>query len=118
MFAEIKAMIQNQISGDDYDREIVLWINAGVADLTKTDQIVLPGDCDITAVQNEQTGVWTVTDNSTITDKLVFAALATYCSMNIGNPPNIDYMERTYASLKKSMRTSKVYKASEGATTE
>ena len=118
MFAEIKAMIQNQISGNGYDREIVLWINAGVADLTKTDQIVLPGTCDITVTQNAQTGEWAITDNSTIEDELVFAALATYCSMNIGNPPNIDYLERTYTSLKKSMRTSKKYKASEGATTE
>ena len=111
MFAEVKAMLQNRISGSSYDEQIILWIRAAVADLTM-EQIVLDGVCDITREQN-QSGTWVITDNSTIEDELVFAACAAYCSMNIGNPPNHDSLLNTYRSLKGQMRMSRKYKRQE-----
>ena len=73
MFAEVKKMLQNRISGDSYDAQIILWIEAAIQDLTM-EQIVLDGICDISREQNQ--GVWEITDNSTIEDKYVFAACA------------------------------------------
>ena len=107
MFAEVKKMLQNRISGDSYDEQIILWIKAAVADL-QMDQIVLDGVCDISREQNQ--GMWEITDNSTIEDELVYAACATYCSMNIGNPPNHENLLATYKGLKGQMRMSRKYK--------
>jgi len=107
MFAEVKKMLQNRISGESYNEQIAFWTEAAVRDL-QMDQIVLDGVCDITVEQNQ--GAWEVTDNSTIEDKLVFAACAAYCSMNIGNPPNYENLLTTYKSLKGQMRMSRKYK--------
>lgn len=111
MFAEVKAMLQNRISGDSYNEQIVLWTKAAIRDLTM-DQIVLDGVCNISCTRG-QDGRVTVTDNSTIEDETVFAACATYCSMNIGNPPNHESLLQTYNTLKGNMRMSRKYK--EGA---
>ena len=113
MFAQVKAMMQNRISGKSYDEQIVFWIKAAVLDLTKTDQIVLDGVCDISYTKDAETGAVTVTDNSTIEDEMVFAACATYCSMNIGNPPNYENLRTAYKALKGQMRTSSHYKGAE-----
>lgn len=111
MFAEVKAMLQNRISGDSYNEQIVLWTKAAIRDLTM-DQIVLDGVCSISCTRG-QDGRVTVTDSSTIEDETVFAACATYCSMNIGNPPNHESLLQTYNTLKGNMRMSRKYK--EGA---
>ena len=111
MFAEVKKMLQNRISGDSYNAQIILWTKVAVRDL-QMDQIVLDGVCDIEMEQND--GVWEIVDNSSIEDELVFAACATYCSMNIGNPPNHDNLLETYKSLKGQMRMSRKYKGAEG----
>lgn len=110
MFAEVKAMLQNRISGESYNKQIAYWIKAAVLDLTKTDQIVLDGVCDISVTEN-QDGTVTITDNSTIEDEFVFATCAAYVSMNIGNPPNYDNLSQAYNTMKGNMRMSKVYKA-------
>lgn len=111
MFAEVKAMLQNRISGESYNEQIVMWTKAAIRDLTM-DQIVLDGVCSISCTRG-QDGRVTVTDNSTIEDETVFAACATYCSMNIGNPPNHESLLQTYNTLKGNMRMSRKYK--EGA---
>lgn len=111
MFAEVKAMLQNRISGESYNEQIVLWTKAAIRDLTM-DQIVLDGVCSISCTRG-QDGQVTVTDNSTIEDETVFAACAAYCSMNIGNPPNHESLLQTYNTLKGNMRMSRKYK--EGA---
>ena len=111
MFAEVKKMLQNRISGNSYDAQIILWTKAAVRDL-QMDQITLEGVCDIEMELND--GVWEVVDNSSIEDELVFAACAAYCSMNIGNPPNYENLRSTYNSNKGAMRTSKEYKGAEG----
>lgn len=108
MFAEVKAMLQNRISGESYNEQIVLWIKAAIRDLTM-DQIVLDGVCSISCTRG-QDGRVTVTDDSTIYDENVFAACATYCSMNIGNPPNHENLLQTYNTLKGNMRMSRKYK--------
>ncbi len=113
MFAEVKAMLQNRISGESYNKQIAYWIKAAVLDLTKTDQIVLDGVCDISVTEN-QDGTVTITDNSTIEDEFVFATCAAYVSMNIGNPPNYENLRSAYNSNKGAMRTSKEYKGAEG----
>ena len=118
MFNEVKAMISNQISGDDYDEEIILWIEAAVLDLTRTAAIMLPGEVSITRTQSAITHEWVITDNSTLTDKLVISAIAAYVCMNIGNPPNYEQLARTYRSLKGSMEKSRYYTNYDGVTTE
>lgn len=101
MFAEVKAMLP--ISGDGYDQEIITQIKAAALDLTTSAEIVLPG---VISISKEGQ---TVTDNSTLTDELVITAIATWCNMRIGNPPNYDNLLRAYESLKGQMRISKTY---------
>lgn len=103
MFAEVKAMLP--IDGDDYDQEIIMQIKAAALDLTTSAEIVLPGYVSIT--RDETTGA--VTDNSTIMDELVITAIATWCNLRIGNPPNYENLLRAYSSLKGQMRLSKTY---------
>ena len=110
MFQDIKAMLP--VSGDDYDAEIILQINACALDLTTSAEITLPGTISIS--RNATTGV--ITDNSTLTDALVLTAIGTWCNMRIGNPPNYDKLLAAYESLKGQMRLSKTYTTSEVTT--
>ena len=110
MFQDIKAMLP--VSGDDYDAEIILQINACALDLTTSAEITLPGTISIS--RNETTGV--ITDNSTLTDALVLTAIGIWCNMRIGNPPNYDRLLAAYESLKGQMRLSKTYTTSEVTT--
>lgn len=114
MFQEVKDTLP--ISGDDYDAQIIREIKACVLDLTTSAEIQLPGDVAITRTQNQQTGVWTITDNSTITDELIIAVISTWCNMRIGNPPNYDNLLAAYNSLKGQLRLSKTYTTSEVTT--
>lgn len=113
MFQEVKAMLP--ISGDDYDAEIIMQINAAVLDLTTSAEIVLDGKVSITRTQDPQTHAWTITDSSTLTDALVITAIGIWCNMRIGNPPNYDNLLKAYESLKGQMRLSKSYTAYEPA---
>ena len=118
MFQEVKAMLP--VSGDDYDAEIILQIKAAALDLTRTAEIVLPGTVDITRTWTQtgtdpDEGYWTVTDNSSVTDELAVTAIATWCNMRIGNPPNYDNLLKAYESMKGSMRLSRMYTRAEGA---
>ena len=85
-------------------------------DLTTSAEIQLTGEIAITRTQNQQTGVWTITDNSTITDELIIAVISTWCNMRIGNPPNYDNLLAAYNSLKGQLRLSKTYTTSEVTT--
>ena len=114
MFQEVKDTLP--ISGDDYDAQIIREIKACALDLTTSAEIQLPGEIAITRTQNEQTGVWTITDNSTITDELIIAVISTWCNMRIGNPPNYDNLLAAYNSLKGQLRLSKTYTTSEVTT--
>ena len=107
MFQEVKAMLP--VSGDDYDAEIILQINACALDLTRSAEITLPGTIAITRTQDQQTHAWTITDSSTLTDALVITAIGTWCNMRIGNPPNYDNLLKAYESLKGQLRLSKAY---------
>lgn len=107
MFAEVKATLP--ISGNDYDQEIIMQIKAAALDLTRTSEIILPGVISIERTQDAQTGVWTISDNSTVTDDLVITAIATWCRMRIGNPPDYDHLLAAYESMKGSMRLSSSY---------
>ena len=109
MFAEVKSMLP--VSGDGYDRDIIIQIKAAVADLTKTEQIVLPG---IVNISISDQGV--ITDNSTLTDELIITTIATWCNMRIGNPPHYDKLLAAYNSLKGQLRLSKTYTTSEVTT--
>ena len=114
MFQEVKDTLP--ISGDDYDAQIIREIKACELDLTTSAEIQLPGEIIITRTQNQQTGVWTITDNSTITDELIIAVISTWCNMRIGNPPNYDNLLAAYNSLKGQLRLSKTYTTSEVTT--
>ena len=103
MFQEVKAMLP--VSGDDYDAEIILQINACALDLTRTAEITLPGTIAIS--RDGTTGV--ISDTSTLTDALVITAIGTWCNMRIGNPPNYDNLLKAYESLKGQLRLSKSY---------
>ena len=107
MFAEVKAMLP--VSGDDYDAEIIMQIKAAALDLTRTSEIIMPGEIDIERTQDAQSGEWTITDDSTVTDELVTTAIATWCNMRIGTPPNYDQLRAAYESMKGSMRMSSSY---------
>ena len=114
MFAEVKRKLP--ISGDDYDDEIIDEIEACVIDLTSSAEIRLPGIVSIRRTLKTNRGVLTesepeyvITDNSTLKDKFVITAIATWCSMRIGNPPNYDNLLAAYNSMKGQMRLSKKY---------
>ena len=118
MFSEVKATLP--ISGDDYDAEIIMQIKAAALDLTRTSEIILPGEISIERTQS-QSGEWTISDNSTVTDELVITAIATWVNMRIGNPPNYDALLKAYESMKGSLRLSSSYNTpadTEGADTE
>ena len=102
MFAEVKSMLP--VSGDGYDAEIILQINAAALDLTRTAEIVLPGEINIVRANDG-----TVTDTSTVTDALVITAIATWCNMRIGNPANYDNLLKAYEAMKGALRISGSY---------
>ena len=106
MFQEVKDTLP--ISGDDYDAQIIREIKACALDLTTSAEIRLPGTISITRTQNQQ-GVWTITDTSTLTDELIITAISIWCNMRIGNPPNYDNLLKAYESLKGQLRLSKAY---------
>ena len=106
MFAEVKDSLP--ISGDGYDGQIIREIKACALDLTTSAEIALPGTIDITISSQ---GV--ITDNSTLTDELIIVAIATWCNMRIGNPPNYDKLLAAYNALKGQLRLSKTYTTSE-----
>jgi len=106
MFQEVKDTLP--ISGDDYDAQIIMEIKACALDLTTSAEITLPGTIAITRTQNQQ-GVWTITDTSTLTDELIITAISVWCNMRIGNPPNYDNLLKAYESLKGQLRLSKSY---------
>ena len=112
MFQEVKAMLP--ISGDDYDAEIILQINACALDLTRSAEITLPGTIAIS--RDATTGA--ISDTSTLTDALVITAIGTWCNMRIGNPPNYDNLLKAYESLKGQLRLSKSYTSYGEVTTE
>ena len=103
MFAEVKAGLP--VSGSGYDQQIVTQIYAAVLDLTRTTEIVMPGEVSISI--DAQTGA--VTDNSTVTDAYVITAVTLWCQMNIGNPPNYDKLLSAYETIKGNMRLSDHY---------
>ena len=103
MFAEVKAGLP--VSGDAYDGQIVTQIYAAVLDLSRTAEIVIPGEVSIS--MDAQTGA--VTDNSTVTDAYVITAVTLWCQMNIGNPPNYDKLLSAYETIKGNMRLSDHY---------
>ena len=106
MFQEVKDTLP--ISGDGYDAQIIMEIKACALDLTTSAEITLPGTIAITRTQNQQ-GVWTITDTSTLTDELILTAISVWCNMRIGNPPNYDNLLKAYESLKGQLRLSKSY---------
>ena len=103
MFAEVKAMLP--VSGDAYDAEIVMQIREAALDLTRTSEIVLPGEISIS--RDAETGE--ITDTSTMTDELIITTIAIWCQMRIGNPPNYDQLLKAYESQKGSLRMSSEY---------
>jgi len=103
MFAEVKAMLP--VSGDAYDAEIVMQIRAAALDLTRTSEIVLPGEISIS--RDAETGE--ITDTSTLADELIITTIAIWCQMRIGNPPNYDQLLKAYESQKGSLRLSSEY---------
>ena len=115
MFQEVKDTLP--ISGDDYDAQIIMEIKACALDLTTSAEIRLPGTIAITRTQNQQ-GVWTITDTSTLTDELIMTAISIWCNMRIGNPPNYDNLKAAYESLKGQMRLSRTYSTYTEAVTE
>ena len=119
MFAEVKELL-TYIEGDDYDAKIIAEIKACALDLTTSAEIVLPGVIAITRTQNAQTGKWTITDNSTVTDELIIKTIAVWCNKEIGNPPNYENLQASYRSLKGQLRLSNKYTHYRGgeATTE
>ena len=107
MFQEVKDTLP--VSGDDYDAQIIREIKACALDLTTSAEIRLPGTIAITRTQDQQTGAYTVSDTSTLTDELIIAVISTWCNMRIGNPPNYDNLLKAYESLKGQLRLSKTY---------
>ena len=103
MFAEVKGLLP--VSGNAYDQQIITLIKAAVLDLESSTEIRLDGVVSIE--RNSQTGV--ITDNSTITDELAIVAIATWCNMRLGNPPNYELLEKAYNSMKGQMKMSRRY---------
>ena len=114
MFAEVKDMLP--VSGDGYDAQIILEIKACALDLTRTANIVLPGEISITrtkqAATTSEPEQWVITDNSTVKDELVIKTIATWCNLNLFNPPNAEYLEKAYNGLKSRLQRSRYYNGS------
>ena len=117
MFAEVKDLLP--VSGDDYDPQIIMQIKAAALDLTTSAEIVLPGTISISrtleAATTSEPEHWVITDNSTLKDELIITAIAVWCNMRIGNPPNYDNLLKAYESRKGQLRMSSKYTRYEGA---
>ena len=103
MFKEVKGMLP--VSGDAYDGDIMLQINAAALDLTRTAEIIMPGVISIS--MDPDSGE--ITDDSTVTDELIITTIATWCAARIGNPPNYDKLIAAYEMLKGALRLSSDY---------
>ncbi len=103
MFDEVKGMLP--VSGNAYDGEIVLQIKAAALDLTRTAEIIMPGE--ITISMDPASGK--ITDDSTVKDELIITTIATWCAARIGNPPNYDKLIAAYEMLKGALRLSSDY---------
>ena len=110
MFAEVKTALSSRISGNGYDDQIVLYIKAGAQELTRTGDIIMPGEIDISF--DAETGA--VTDNSTVTDEYFIHAVALYCMIHIGNPPDREQLKVAYAEHRNRMTTCSEYTDWEG----
>ena len=116
MFAEVKELLTFiEPEEESYDAQIIAEIKACALDLTRTAEIQLPGEIAITRTQNQQ-GVWTIADTSTLKDELIITAISVWCNMRIGNPPNYDNLLKAYESMKGSMRISSAYTTYGGVT--
>lgn len=120
MFAEVKDMLP--ISGDDYDAQIITQIKAAALDLTTSAEIRLPGMISISrtleAATTSEPEHWVITDRSTVKDELIIVTIATWCNMMIGNPPNVDFLNKAYNSLKGQLRLSHKYTNYDGGADE
>ena len=103
MFKEVKGMLP--VSGDAYDGDIMLQIKAAALDLTRTAEIIMPGEIIIS--MDPDSGE--ITDDSTVTDELIITTIATWCAARIGNPPNYDKLIAAYEMLKGALRLSSDY---------
>lgn len=103
MFSEVKSMLP--VSGNAYDGDIILQIKAAALDLTRTAEIIMPGEISIS--MDPDSGE--ITDESTVTDELIITTIATWCAARIGNPPNYDKLVAAYEMLKGALRLSSDY---------
>lgn len=103
MFTEVKNLLP--VSGNGYDAVICSQIMAAAADLTRTAEIILPGEVNVRWDAAEEAAI----DNSTVTDDYVITVIATWCAARIGNPPNYDNLLKAYESMKGNMRLSGYY---------
>ena len=110
MFQEVKSMLP--VSGDDFLPPLEVRPSSVAPDPAESAEIQLPGEIAIT--RDETTGI--VFDTSTLKDELILTAIATWCNMRIGNPPNYDNLLKAYESMKGSMRISSAYTTYGGVT--
>ena len=94
-----EAMKAAGVTDPEYASDIADLLYAGEIDL-KMAGVVIEGEINITVTETEDqtTGEtsYTVTDNSTITDKAITDALKTFVRARFRSPADADRLERTY----------------------
>ena len=116
-----EAMTAYRVTDLEFAQDFADMLEAAYIDLTSAG-VEIDGEVDITVTESEdqQTGIvtYTVTDNSTITDKLVLQAMKTYIGANATFLERVDkesYAESYDKQLKKLANTTNYTDFGEGA---
>lgn len=112
-----ETMLALRVTDMEYAPEIRRLLIAGKRDL-EIAGVTITGDIVITITEDEQTGVITATDSSTITDDLVITALITYCRANFGSPTDYDRLAASYDLQRRQLANATGYTDFGGETEE
>ena len=112
-----EAMLALRVTDMEYAPDIKRLLIAGKKDL-EIAGVTITGDIVITITEDEQTGVITATDSSTITDDLVITALITYCRTNFGSPADYDRLAASYDLQRRQLANATGYTDFGGETEE
>ena len=107
-----EVMIALRVTDMEYAPEICDLLEAAYLDLSIAG-VVIEGECsfNITKTTDQQTREVTieVTDESTITDKLVLQAMKTYVRMHFGSPADYERLAASYKLQREQMANATGY---------
>jgi len=103
-----EAMLAMRVTDMEYAPEICDLLEAAKRDL-EIAGVIVGGVLAFRVSEDEQTGVITVTDKSTVNDKAIQTALITYARMHFGSPTDYDRLAASYDLQRKQLANAADY---------